>query len=66
MFYKPKSVIFSLLIKVCPSNLSVDVFLDLFEKLTITIRLYGSEILEYENKEQVQLMFNNIMKNSLN
>ena len=60
-----KKATFSILTKVRQSNLSVGVFIDLFEKLTIPILLYGSEIWGYENTKQVQVMCNNVMRKFL-
>ena len=60
-----KKATYSLLSEVRKSNLSVDVFKDLFEKLTIPILLYGSEIWGYESTKQVQVMCNNIMRKFL-
>ena len=48
--------------KILSINLLFDVFTYLFEKLTIPILLYGSQIWGYENTKQVQVMCNNVMR----
>ena len=60
-----KKATFSLLTKVRKLNLSADVFVELFERLVIPVLLYGSEIWGYEDLKQVQIMYNNAMRNFL-
>ena len=45
---------FSIFSKVRQLNLSVDVFTELFERLSIPVLLYGSEIWGYENSNLIQ------------
>ena len=51
--------------KIWSINLLFDVFTYLFEKLTIPIILYGSEMWGYENTKQIQVMCNNVMRKFL-
>ena len=60
-----KKATFSLMIKVRQLNLSVEVFIELFERLIIPILLYGSEIWGYGNIKQLQVMANNFMRKML-
>ena len=53
---------FSIFSKVRQLNLSVDVFTELFERLSIPVLLYGSEIWGYENSNHLQVMCNNAMR----
>ena len=47
--------------KVKQHNMPVDVFTELFERIAISVLLYGSEIWGYEGTEHLQVIFNNIM-----
>ena len=56
----------SILRKVRVDNLSVDVFIELFERLAIPVLLYGSEIWGYEEHTHLQVMCNKVMRKFLN
>ena len=60
-----KKATFSILTKIRQSNLSADVFTELFERLCIPVLLYGSEIWGYENSNQLQVMCNNTLRKFL-
>ena len=40
-------------------------FVELFEKVSIPVLLYGSEVWGYENTRQLQVIVNNVMKRTL-
>ncbi|CAL4163033.1 unnamed protein product, partial [Meganyctiphanes norvegica] len=63
--FQDKKAIFSLMIKVRQLNLSVEVFIEIFERLIIPVLLYGSEIQGYGAIKQLQVMTNNFMRKML-
>ena len=60
-----KKATFSLVDKVKRLNLPIDMFVELFEKVSIPVLLYGSEVLGYENTRQLQVMVNKVMRRTL-
>ena len=60
-----KKATFSLIDKVKSLNLPIDMFVELFEKVSIPVLLYGSEVWGYENTRQLQVMVNNVMRRTL-
>ena len=57
---------YSLITRIKQLNLTVEVSIELFEKLVIPILLYGSEIWGYEDPKILQIMFSKTMRRFLN
>ena len=64
--HQARKASYSLITKIKQLNLTVEVSIELFERLIIPILLYGSEIWGYEEPKQIQIMFNKTMRRFLN
>ena len=60
-----KKATYSLFTRINQLNLTFETSIELFERLTIPVLLYGSEIWGHEEQKQLQTMFNTVMRRFL-